>query len=214
MQIIIDGYNVIGSDSGLTGNLEHRRNLLVQRLAGYHRNKGHDITVVFDGWRSGSIDEVQQKRDGICIVYSRLGEKADSVVVSLARRQGAGCVVVTSDREVRSAVERFGAVALYAGEFGEMLRTPGEPFDDQEPDYSQQRTPKKRESKTIVEERKKAAREAQQTQILTNGACIDGRPNHFSLVGWGSVPGCGSVLGLGSTRTRSPLWKTTVEPSA
>jgi hypothetical protein len=50
---------------------------------------------------------------------------------------------VTSDREIRSAIERFGAVALYAGEFGEMLRTPGEAFDDQEPDYSQQRTPKK-----------------------------------------------------------------------
>jgi predicted RNA-binding protein with PIN domain len=143
MEIIIDGYNVIGSDTGLTGNLEHRRNLLVQHLASYRKNKGHDITVVFDGWRSGSIDEVQQKRDGICIVYSRLGEKADSVIVRLARKQGAGCVVVTSDREIRSAIERFGAAALYAGEFGEMLRTPGEPFDDQEPDYSQQRTPKK-----------------------------------------------------------------------
>ena len=143
MKIIIDGYNVIGSDSGLTGNLERRRNLLVQRLAGYHKNKGHHITVVFDGWRSGSIDEVQQNRDGICIVYSRLGEKADSVIVRLARKQGAGCVVVTSDREVRSAVERFGAVALYAGEFGEMLRNLGGPFGDQESDYSQQTTPKK-----------------------------------------------------------------------
>src|SRR5215467_6012394 len=91
MEIIIDGYNVIGSDTGLTGNLEHRRNLLVQHLASYRKNKGHDITVVFDGWRSGSIDEVQQKRDGICIVYSRLGEKADSVIVRLARKQGAGC---------------------------------------------------------------------------------------------------------------------------
>src|SRR5215475_6152400 len=143
MEIIIDGYNVIGSDSGLTGNLEHRRNLLVQRLAGYHKNKSHGITVVFDGWRSGSIDEAQQQRDGICIVYARLGEKADSVIVRLTRKQGAGCIVVTSDREVRSAVERFGAVALYAGEFAEMLRNLPEPFNDQEPDYSQQRTPKK-----------------------------------------------------------------------
>src|SRR5215475_4149171 len=143
MEIIIDGYNVIGSDTGLTGNLEHRRNLLVERLAGYHRNKGHDITVVFDGWRSGSIDEVQQKRDGICIVYSRFGEKADSVIVRLARKQGTGCVVVTSDREVISAVEHFGVVALYAGEFAEMLRNLREPFYDQEPDYSQQRIPKK-----------------------------------------------------------------------
>jgi len=40
MEIIIDGYNVIGSDTGLTGNLEHRRNLLVQHLASYRKNKG------------------------------------------------------------------------------------------------------------------------------------------------------------------------------
>src|SRR5262249_15920801 len=143
MEIIIDGYNLIGSDTGLTGNLEHKRNWLVQQLASYRKIKGHGVTVVFDGWRSWSINEVKQERDGICVMYSRLGEKADTVIVRLARKQGAGCVVVTSDREIRSAIERFGAVALYAGEFGEMLRTPGEPFDDQEPDYSQQRTPKK-----------------------------------------------------------------------
>ena len=143
MEIIIDGYNVIGSDAGLSGNLEHRRNLLAQHLASYSNNKGHGVTVVFDGWRSGSIDEVQQKRDGICVIYSRLGEKTDSVIVRLARKQGAGCVVVTSDREVRRAVERFGAVALHAGEFREMLRNLGEPFPDQEAEYSQQRTPKK-----------------------------------------------------------------------
>ena len=161
MEIIIDGYNVIGSDTGLTGNLEHKRNSLVQQLASYHKNKGYGVTVVFDGWRSGSIDEVEQKREGICIVYSRLGEKADSVIVRRARKQSTGCVVVTSDREVRNAVERFGAVALYAGEFRDMLRNLAGSFDDEEPDYPQRGAPKKRKSKTIIEKRKKAAREAQ-----------------------------------------------------
>ena len=155
MEIIIDGYNVIGSDTGLTGNLEHRRNSLVQQLASYRKNKGHGVTVVFDGWRSGSIDEVQQQRDGICIVYSRLGEKADSVIVRLARKQGAGCVVVTSDREVRSAVERFGAVALYAGEFTEMLRNLAEPVDDEEPDHSWQRAPKKGNPRRLSKKERK-----------------------------------------------------------
>jgi uncharacterized protein len=159
MEIIIDGYNVIGSDTGLTGNLEHKRNSLVQQLASYHKNKGHGITVVFDGWRSGSIDEVQQKRDGICIVYSRLGEKADSVIVRLARKQGAGCVVVTSDREVRSAVERFGAVAFYAGEFREMLRNLAEPFDDQELDYSQQRATRKKGNPRRLSKKERRRRE-------------------------------------------------------
>jgi len=35
MEIIIDGYNVIGSDAGLTGNLERKRNTLVQQLIDY-----------------------------------------------------------------------------------------------------------------------------------------------------------------------------------
>jgi YacP-like NYN domain len=52
MEIIIDGYNVIGSETGLTGNLERKRNFLVQQLVNYHKNKGHGLTVVFDGWRS------------------------------------------------------------------------------------------------------------------------------------------------------------------
>ena len=134
MEIIVDGYNLIGNDRGLTGNLEHKRNWLVQQLANYHRIKGHAVTVVFDGWRFGSSDEVEQKRDGISVVFSRLGEPADSVIVRRARKQSAGCVVVTSDREVRNAVERFGTVALHAGEFGEMLRNLTESLNDPEPD--------------------------------------------------------------------------------
>jgi predicted RNA-binding protein with PIN domain len=155
MEIIIDGYNVIGSDTGLTGNLEHKRNSLVQQLVNDHKNKGHGLTVVFDGWRSGSIDEVEQKREGICIVYSRLGEKADSVIVRRARKQSTGCVVVTSDREVRNAVERLGAVALYAGEFKDMLRHLTESFDDEEPDYPQRGAPKRGNPRRLSKKERK-----------------------------------------------------------
>ncbi|HZD42247.1 MAG TPA: NYN domain-containing protein, partial [Terriglobales bacterium] len=64
--------------------------------------------------------------------FSRLGEPADSVIVRRARKQSAGSVVVTSDREVRNAVERFGAVAIHAAEFREMLRSLVESFDDRQ----------------------------------------------------------------------------------
>jgi predicted RNA-binding protein with PIN domain len=155
MEIIIDGYNVIGSDTGLTGNLEHKRNSLVQQLVSYHQNKGHGVTVVFDGWRSGSIDEVEQRRDGICIVYSRLGEKADSVIIRRARKQSTGCVVVTSDREVRNAVERFGAVALYAGEFKDMLYYRAQSFDDEELDGKPRETSKKGNPRRLSKKERK-----------------------------------------------------------
>jgi len=155
MEIIIDGYNLIGSDRGLTGNLEHKRNWLVQELASYHRAKSHDITVVFDGWRSGSVNEVEEKCDGVGVVYSRLGEKADSVIVRLARKKGSGCIVVTSDREVRSAVERFGVVALYAGQFSAMLHNQAQSFDDPQPEHHDREAPKKGNPRRLSKKERK-----------------------------------------------------------
>jgi uncharacterized protein len=130
MDIVIDGYNLIGNEHGLLGVLEHRRNWLVQQLSRYQRIKGFPITVIFDGWKSGGFDEVNRKVDDVTVIFSRQGEKADSVVVRLARQIGSGCVVVSSDREVRDGVEKFGATAVYAREFNEILRQMDGPVDD------------------------------------------------------------------------------------
>jgi predicted RNA-binding protein with PIN domain len=122
MDLIVDGYNLIGSEQGLRGALEPKRNWLVQRLSQYQGIKQFNVIVVFDGWRSGRNEEVLQKQAGVSVVYSRLNEKADAVIIRLAREKGTGSVVVSSDREIRKAVERFGAVAVWAGEFNEILR--------------------------------------------------------------------------------------------
>jgi predicted RNA-binding protein with PIN domain len=164
MEIIVDAYNLIGSDAGLTGNLEHKRNWLVQKLASYHRTKRHDITVVFDGWRSGSVNQVEENRDGVEIVYSRLGEKADSVIVRLARKKGSGCVVVTSDREVRNAVERFGVVALYAGQFSAMMVNQDRSFDDPQADHHDRQTRKKGNPRRLSKKERKRREKLQKLQ--------------------------------------------------
>jgi predicted RNA-binding protein with PIN domain len=131
MDVIIDGYNLIGAEQGLSGSLEHKRNRLIQQIADYQRRKPFNFIVVFDGWRAGRDQEAQERHDGIMIVYSRLGEKADGVIVRMAREKGSGSVVITSDREIRRAVERFGAVAVYAGEFNQILRAlDGVPAED------------------------------------------------------------------------------------
>jgi hypothetical protein len=122
MDIIVDGYNLIGSEFGLTGALEYRRSWLLQNLRTYQKLKGFNIIVVFDGWKSGAAREVEEKMDGLTVIYSRQGEKADFVIIRVARQKGSGCVVVSSDREIRSAVEKFGAAAIYAGEFSAILR--------------------------------------------------------------------------------------------
>ena len=122
MDLIIDGYNLIGADDGLRSALEPKRNWLTQKLVAYQRRKAFNIVLVFDGWRSGQAQETKERREAVTVVYSRIGEKADAVVMRLAREKGSGCVVVTSDREIRKAVERFGAVAIYSSEFNQILR--------------------------------------------------------------------------------------------
>jgi len=135
MDVIIDGYNLIASEQGLRGALEHKRNGLVRQLARYQKAKGFFVSVVFDGWKAGALTEISEKVDGVTVIYSRQGEKADGVVVRVARQKGSGCVVVSSDREVRSGVEKFGATAIYADEFNQILRRLDEPgWDDEEND--------------------------------------------------------------------------------
>jgi predicted RNA-binding protein with PIN domain len=143
MEIIIDGYNLIGRDGGLSGALEHKRNWLIQQLASFREKKNVEVTVVFDGWQSGLRNEVEEKRGGVKVVFSRPGEKADSVIMRLARRQGNGCVVVTSDREIRNGVGKFGAAAVTSDEFAEILRSADRPYDDS-PCAEPQRDPSKR----------------------------------------------------------------------
>jgi predicted RNA-binding protein with PIN domain len=123
MDIVIDGYNLIGSESGLAGALEYKRNWLIKQLVRYQEIKKFNLTVVFDGWRSGQPREVAERAGGIAVVYSRLGEKADAVIVRIARTQSSGAVIVTSDREIRSAVERLGAATVSAAEFNQILRS-------------------------------------------------------------------------------------------
>ena len=135
MDLILDGYHLLGAEQGLHGALEHKRKWLVQQLAQYQSRKQFNVIVVFDGWRAGSVTEASEKQAGVAVVYSRLGEKADQVIVRIAREKGSGVVVVTSDREIRSAVERFGAVAIYAAEFNQILRRlDGDCFDDEDDD--------------------------------------------------------------------------------
>ena len=136
MELIIDGYNMIGTDHRLRGPLEHQRNWLIQQLSKYRKTKGFAVTVVFDGWRSGRINEVEEKQDGVTVLYSRQGEKADDVIVRIAHKKGSGCVVVTSDREIRNAVEKFGAVPIYSGEFAGILRELDRPFHEEDFDES------------------------------------------------------------------------------
>jgi predicted RNA-binding protein with PIN domain len=80
IHIIVDGYNLIGSQKGLGRDLAGLRDWLIQELQQYRRQKGHPVTVVFDGWLSGLGREVEARSGGFHVFLSRIGEKADEVI--------------------------------------------------------------------------------------------------------------------------------------
>jgi predicted RNA-binding protein with PIN domain len=162
MHIIIDGYNLIRQSDSLRRferlGLEKGREALIKRLAAYRKLKGHRITVVFDGWIGGPLREERQQSEGVRIIYSRRGEKADEVIKKIARKgSGEELVVVTSDREIVEAVGRSGGVAIASPEFetrmtveGAVLSEKGvspEEEDDEDPRRGEKKGPSRRLSK-------------------------------------------------------------------
>ncbi len=93
------------------------RERLIHHLAAYKRTRGHEVTVVFDGWQSGNLTENQQWRGGILVIYSRRDERADEVIKRMAKSLGHGAVVITSDRDVAHFAQTVGATAISSEEF-------------------------------------------------------------------------------------------------
>lgn len=121
--VIIDGYNLLGAlgtTSAAIGSEDAREDLL-RRLASYRQQRGHAITVIFDGWQQGMGAEHREFRSGLEVIYSRRGERADQVIQRLARGYGRDCAVVSSDREVSDFARRQGAFTIGAGEFAGRL---------------------------------------------------------------------------------------------
>jgi len=125
--IIIDGYNLIGV---LHKDLEKERHRLIERLSQYKKGKDHSIVVVFDGWKNGPPSESHSKEGGIEIIYSRLGERADSVIKRLLSTDRHH-IVVTSDREIQAYAWGKNSVPIEAEEFLAVLEgsyeSPDEP---------------------------------------------------------------------------------------
>ncbi len=121
MHIIIDGYNVIRQSSQLqlldAMDLQAGREALLELLAHYRSRSRHRITVVFDGWLHGDLKEGRDRHQGILIIYSRRGERADEVIKRLLHQERERALVVTSDREIQVCAEQVKAAWINAGQF-------------------------------------------------------------------------------------------------
>lgn len=114
-EILIDGYNVI-KNNPMFQFAERRsqadaRVLLLAQLKNRYRHTSHRVTVVFDG---NGPRETMMHEDHICVIFSKQGEKADSVIARLAaehNRAGRDVMMYSNDGEVRQNVVKAGGNA-------------------------------------------------------------------------------------------------------
>ena len=103
-EIIIDGYNLIRKFPPLSRveaqNFSRGREVLLEWLTEYRRQKPHPITVVFDGVRGGGFSEERDFFKGIKVLYSQIGQTADDIIKRLVSKAPGNLLVVTSDVEL------------------------------------------------------------------------------------------------------------------
>ncbi len=131
--LIVDGYNVLYENPHLSRlarrSFEEGREMLITYLGA--KAQAYEITVVFDGWRSGSMVETTEWARGVRVVYSRLGERADEVIKRLIDRSPAQTVVVSNDIEIRTHALRAGCQVARPDKLTpNATRTPGRDDDD------------------------------------------------------------------------------------
>lgn len=121
IHLVIDGYNLTGVMNYTATDLEGTREELIKRLQSYKRIKGHRITVIFDGKKSGSFYRARTNQGGIEIIFSKEGEEADQILREMAKKERHSIILVTSDRAVASYAEAQGAVTMPSDEFDSVL---------------------------------------------------------------------------------------------
>jgi len=121
MQLIIDGYNLIYAGRHMprmnAAGLQRQRDRLIDLLSSYRKQKGSDITIIFDGWQAGWFEEQREFKKGVEILFTRSGEKADDVIKRMARYRGSGAVIVSSDREIAKYAEKMGVTVIPSEQF-------------------------------------------------------------------------------------------------
>ncbi|MEE9523985.1 MAG: NYN domain-containing protein [Thermodesulfovibrionales bacterium] len=109
INIIIDGYNVIGVSHG---DMKKQRDGLIELLISYHKSSMHEITLVFDGWKDGKGNETRTVTGGVTIIYSGLGERADDVIKRIISNRKKKWAVVSSDRDIKSSAWKNDCVPI------------------------------------------------------------------------------------------------------
>lgn len=116
--LLIDGYNLIGIGHN---DLEAARNDIIEKLKRYSSIKKHDITIVFDAWKRGESAETRTKTGRLTVIYSRVAEKADDVIIKMTKIPDKAWIVISSDREIYDFALRNDIAAISSEDFERKL---------------------------------------------------------------------------------------------
>jgi predicted RNA-binding protein with PIN domain len=134
--------------------------MLINSLIDYRKRKGHDITLVFDGWKTGEAQESHSVVGGIKVVYSRIGEKADSVIKRIISSDRSEWIVVTSDRDIVNHAWASNSIPVSGGDFLNALERAGPSYSDVK-EYEQEYTePRRKGNPRKLSKKEKAIKRA------------------------------------------------------
>ena len=125
-----------------TGDLEAGRKDLLDWLSLYKRERGPRITVVFDAYRSFSLNRTRENYKGVEVVFTRENETADDLIRERIRSRQVGLVVVTSDRAIIDEAKSCGVTFLTADRLEGVMYSP-EPATDEAPRSEKRGNPRK-----------------------------------------------------------------------
>ena len=98
------------------------------------------------------------KTGGIRVVYSRIGENADSVIKRIIKAEHREWIVVTSDRDIVRAVWSSGSIPISSEDFLSVLEPTEQPYTDDE--VTEYRTYRRKGNPRTLSKKEKAIRRA------------------------------------------------------
>lgn len=121
MIIVIDGYNVLKQAFHKGDISKSVKDSFINQVSVYGKKKGHAVIVVFDG---GTSEWPDRARIGnVTVIHSGMHESADDWIKQYMRQhKGHDLLLVSTDRELGSAVRRMGVSCIDAMDFYALLR--------------------------------------------------------------------------------------------
>jgi len=121
MILLIDGYNVLKQVFPAQIIGERQRKKFIENLGRYGKKRQHKIVLVFD---AGPYERSwQEKVAGVYVVYSGTLETADDYIKRyLEEHRELDILLVSSDRELRSAAARWSIESMRAPEFYKIVQ--------------------------------------------------------------------------------------------